>query len=173
MNLISIFKSKILLILSGSLIASVLFGYAYIWHKGKIDTAVKTERMIIEAEYNSRLLTMIKQKEEMQLSLNKKLLESERKKNAEIARINAKHATIVAGLRNRTEERLSDKDQCHSTTETGSTKGATGVQLARPDAEFLVWFSTNTARMQAELKSCLQDYENARKQLDDFNNSSN
>lgn len=47
-------------------------------------------------------------------------------------------------------------------TTAGSAVGCTGAELARPDAEFLVGFAADAARLQLDLKACKAAYDAAR-----------
>jgi len=148
--------------------ATVLFGtglYAYNWHVSEVNTALAKQKEEIAKEYNSKLLQLLSEKDKAEEELRNKIIATERAKNAEIKSINSRYSAAIARLRDRPSARQTGTVSNKCPSETSTPAGATGVQLSRPDAEFLIWFARNTAELQAELKSCIADYEEVRNQM--------
>lgn len=81
----------------------------------------------------------------------------------EVARINRNHALALDGLRNRPQARATDSSGVPPAA--GSGVGCTGQGLARPDAEFLIWFARDAARLQSALDQCRAGYQAAQERL--------
>lgn len=82
----------------------------------------------------------------------------------EVARINRNHALALDGLRNRSEARATDSSGLPPAPGLGI--GCTGQGLARPDAEFLIEFARDAARLQAAFDQCRAGYQAAQERLD-------
>lgn len=82
----------------------------------------------------------------------------------EVARINRNHALALDGLRNRPEARATDSSGLPPAPGLGI--GCTGQGLARPDAEFLIEFARDAARLQAAFDQCRAGYQAAKERLD-------
>jgi hypothetical protein len=82
-----------------------------------------------------------------------------REKDAEIRNINARATALSNSLRDR-KERPETGSMPNSSQ---SCSGASGKELARGDAEFLVGYATEAARLQADLNQCIRQYEALRK----------
>lgn len=73
-------------------------------------------------------------------------------------RLAAVQRELVDGLSDRADR---PGDGSVSTT-AGAAVGCTGAELARPDAEFLVGYAADAARLQLDLKACKAAYDAAR-----------
>lgn len=97
-------------------------------------------------------------KKEQSLQANADRLRQE--KDREIRDLNARTVALANSLQHRptrTPEAGSMSDSSKSCS------GASGKELARGDAEFLVWYATEAARLQADLNQCVRQYEALRK----------
>jgi hypothetical protein len=141
---------------------------AYSWHKQKIQTAIAEHDRKLSEYYNSKILSLMKEKEQTEQKLLQEVKNTERKKNEEISRVTRRYDDIIAGLRNRPDNRQTGENYTNSAAETPTETGATGLQLSRPDAEFLARFARDTAELQAELKACIRDYESVREIVNNF-----
>lgn len=113
------------------------------------------ENARLQAEYaeNQRIA---REKEQALQSSADKLREE---KDREIRNISARATALSNSLRNRTER----PTQTGAVPSTASTcAGASGAQLARGDAEFLVGYSADAARLQAALNQCIAQYDEVR-----------
>jgi len=79
----------------------------------------------------------------------------EREKNAQIATVNRRLSTAIAGLRIRP-ERTTPTGEMPTTP--GACFGLSGAELARGDGEFLVGYSADAARLETALKQCKAQY---------------
>lgn len=84
-----------------------------------------------------------------------------RKHRNEVATLNSRHAALVDGLRNRPERAPATAGTAPAAA--GAGAGCTGAGLARPDAEFLVGYAADAARLQAALNICRAQYDAARR----------
>lgn len=141
------------------LVAAVGF-LGYGWHRSIVNAEVKEAEFNIEQsfrvqvdEQRKRLLAKVDAAED---KLGSDIQANNKEKDAEIIKLNNTVATLTASLWDRLPRATSSGSGSDKTTGNSTTKtGATGLQLARPDAEFLTWFSGNTAELQTELKACL------------------
>lgn len=88
-------------------------------------------------------------------------------KDAQIKAIDRKYSTTIASLRSRP-ERSTSSNSTASTCNAESTKGATGKELYRNDAEFLIRFARDTEELKLSLQSCYQQYDTVKEQLDNY-----
>ena len=72
----------------------------------------------------------------------------------EIARINARHAAAIDGVRDRPERPDSGGVPEGASVGTGSA-GCTGAELYRPDAEFLIGIARDADRLRLALAACI------------------
>lgn len=140
----------------------------YYWHSVKVQEARDEVRVEIAQESKRQidLLTIRASKTESALKEQIRKVEDDKQvqKAADAARIN----TLLASLRNRPERRASESNLPGDSCNCESKVGATGVQLARPDAEFLVRFTGMGSELQTELKSCYRKYDEVKDTLDKF-----
>jgi hypothetical protein len=80
----------------------------------------------------------------------------------EKARIDARYADLVDGLRDRPEARAGASGVPEGAR---AGVGCTGFGLSKSDSEFLVWLSSEADRTQAALRSCVAAYEEVRRSI--------
>ena len=97
-------------------------------------------------------------KKEQELQANADQLRQE--KDREIRNLNARATALTNSLQQRP-TRTSEAGSLPNSSK--SCSGASGKELARGDAEFLVWYATEAARIQADLNQCIRQYEALRK----------
>ena len=97
-------------------------------------------------------------KKEQELQANADRLRQE--KDREIKNLNARATALTNSLQHRP-TRTSEAGSMSDTSK--SCSGASGKELARGDAEFLVRYSSDAARLQADLNQCIRQYEALRK----------
>ena len=97
-------------------------------------------------------------KKEQELQANADQLRQE--KDREIRNLNARATALNNSLQHRP-TRTSEAGSLPNSSK--SCSGASGKELARGDAEFLVWYATEAARIQADLNQCIRQYEALRK----------
>jgi hypothetical protein len=97
-------------------------------------------------------------KKEQELQANADQLRQE--KDREIRNLNARATALNNSLQHR-QTRTSEAGSLPNSSK--SCSGASGKELARGDAEFLVWYATEAARIQADLNQCIRQYEALRK----------
>lgn len=131
-------------------------------------SAYRAGRAVIRAEWTAqRLEDSQRHAEELeaalaaQRALQARIDQIMKDNRHEIARINRAHTAALDGLRQRPEAR----SDAVMPTPAGATAGCTGAGLARPDAEFLVGFAADAARLQSALNECRSRYQAARESL--------
>ena len=135
------------------------------WRLGK---EIETIRAIHDKEkaVASDALRQAEQKyREQEVQTTRMLADAQEKRNEEIRRINARHATTVNSLRNRPERVSHTYSPVAEVPSTPTTcDGATGAQLARGDAEFLAGYAADAARLEAAVNQCEAAYNALRTQ---------
>ena len=91
--------------------------------------------------------------------LQAQITAQQRNHRNEVARINARHAAALDGLRDRPER----PDSGGVSEGADSGIGCTGAGLARGDASFLAGFAADAARTQAALDACIVAYDEVRR----------
>jgi len=97
-------------------------------------------------------------KKEQELQANADRLRQE--KDREIKNLNARATALTNSLQHRP-TRTSEAGSVSDSSK--SCSGASGKELARGDAEFLVRYAAEAARLQADLNQCVRQYEALRK----------
>lgn len=124
-------------------------GQAFVQQKWDKENA----RLQVEYAENQRIA---REKEQALQSSADKLRQE---KDREIRNISARASALSNSLRDRA-ERPAQTGTVPSTA--CACVGANGAQLARGDAEFLVGYSADAARLQAALNQCIAQYEEVR-----------
>ena len=81
-------------------------------------------------------------------------------KDREIREINARATGLLASVQQRPDRA---PQASGVSTNTGACVGASGAELAKGDAIFLVGYSTDVAKLQAALDQCVSQYESIKK----------
>ena len=110
-----------------------------------------------QADYESKRADAEDAARKREHSWTEEAIELRKIKDAEIASINRKLNSTVAGLRSRP-ERPSGEVSSASPACTGSS----GAQLARGDGEFLAGYAADAASLEAALKQCEAQYNQLR-----------
>lgn len=95
---------------------------------------------------------------EQELQANADRLRQE--KDREIKNLNARATALTNSLQHRP-TRTSEAGSVSDSSK--SCSGASGKELARGDAEFLIRYAAEAARLQADLNQCVRQYEALRK----------
>jgi hypothetical protein len=149
------------------LIAITVLMSAIFWHKYEVKLAVNNAVAVQKAEYN-KLIDEVKLKSsETESQLNKQVLNMEVKKNAEIKNLDRKYTSIVDSLRQR-QERSTASNTTGNTCNPESPKGATGAELYREDAKFLIGFARDTEELKISLNQCYSQYDALKDSLEKF-----
>jgi hypothetical protein len=114
-------------------------------HKADLAKIEKTAR---DAEVKFR---------EIEAQTVRSLAQAQEKRNVEVATINRKLNTALGELRTRPERTTTISGSKVPGTPTACV-GATGAELAKPDAEFLAGYAADAARLEAELTKCETAY---------------
>jgi hypothetical protein len=112
----------------------------------------------LEKEYAQNVSRAYEQTRKIETELTQKIEKLERKKNGEIANVNARLRVALSELSERTSR---------STTSTSPTdcKGTTGTELSREDAEFLTREAARADRLRAALGACYVQYDEVMKSI--------
>jgi len=113
---------------------------------------LQTKIASLEKEYAQNVAAAHEHTRKIETELTNKIQKLERKKNGEIANVNARLHVALSELSERTSR---------STTSTSPTdcKGTTGSELSREDAEFLTREAARADRLRSALDICYQQYE--------------
>jgi hypothetical protein len=106
----------------------------------------------LQKEYAENIVIAHERTRKLELNLTEKIQKLERKKNAEIANVNARLRVALSELSERTSRATTNKD-------TADCKGTTGSELSREDAEFLTREAARADRLRSALNICYQQYE--------------
>jgi hypothetical protein len=147
--------------ISGSLIAIILAAGAGYFQgsehgKAKVQNLWDKEKAAQYAEYAKAQEEARKKEQELQANADQLRQEKDR----EIRNLNARATALNNSLQHRP-TRTSEAGSLPNSSK--SCSGASGKELARGDAEFLVWYATEAARIQADLNQCIRQYEALRK----------
>ncbi len=147
--------------ISGSLIAIILAAGAGYFQgsehgKASVQAMWDKEKAAQYAEYAKAQEEARKKEQELQANADKLRQEKDR----EIRNLNARATALNNSLQHRP-TRTSEAGSLPNSSK--SCSGASGKELARGDAEFLVWYATEAARIQADLNQCIRQYEALRK----------
>lgn len=158
-------------------VCSALAFTALTWHKMKVQEAVQVattalnESWRVSTEEQRKHLTGLSDK--AQGALQSKLNSTQRSKQDEVKKLQSTLTTLRSSLHERPDRTPdSASNSTNPTSETGSPKGATGLQLSKLDAEFLAGYASLASELQIELKACVTDYENTRNDLLEYVNAS-
>lgn len=155
-----------------ALTLAVLFS-AWSWHTSEVSKAVTAAKASVEQTYrvsiDEQRKRLVARSEASEKALRNQLTNNSRSKDAEIKKLNTDVASLRSSLQSRPERTTdSTTSVSNSTGESPAKAGATGLQLSRPDADFLARFSGFSAELQAELKACLKDYEDVKNEINSF-----
>jgi hypothetical protein len=124
--------------------------------QAKVQNLWDKEKAAQYAEYAKAQEEARKKEQELQANADKLRQEKDR----EIRDLNAR-ATALNNILQHRPTRTSEAGSLPNSSK--SCSGASGKELARGDAEFLVWYATEAARIQADLNQCIRQYEALRK----------
>lgn len=160
----SLLNLKPKLLMAGLILA--LLGLMYGTHKVIVYKAVskaKAETQAsMSAEYTKKLLAaseLAREREQAMVASAEKIRKA---KDAEIASLNARLGSAISGLSNRP-QRPPSSPQSAPAPSIGA--GATGAQLSREDAEFLVREAARADSLRLALSQCYRQYEQVRQNL--------
>ena len=124
--------------------------------KASVQAMWDKEKAAQYAEYAKAQEEARKKEQELQANAD----QLRREKDVEIRNLNARATALNNSLQHRP-TRTSEAGSLPNSSK--SCSGASGKELARGDAEFLVWYATEAARIQADLNQCIRQYEALRK----------
>lgn len=151
---------KIVIIIS--LIAAVFLTHTWQVNKA-VDKAV-AEQVVI---YNKKIQELEIKSLKAESELKDKVQAIKGEKDVQIKAIDSKYNTVIASLHSRP-ERSTTSDPTPNTCNAESTKGYTGKELYRNDAEFLARFARDTEELKTHLLACYQQYDGVKDQLDNY-----
>ncbi len=139
----------------------------FVWHKYEVSKAItKTvaEQTAIH-EKQVKDLTLKSLKTELELKTQVAAIKGD--KDAQIKNLDTKYRIAIDSLRQR-QERSSTSNSTGNSSNAESTKGATGAELYREDAAFLIGFSRDTEELKTQLKMCYAQYDTIYEQLNNY-----
>jgi hypothetical protein len=114
----------------------------------------------LEKQYALSVKQAYEQTRKVEQSLITKIETIERKKNGEIANVNARLRVALSELSERSSRSTTNQD-------TTDCKGTTGRELSREDADFLTREAARAERLRQALGSCYVQYEEIQKRSPD------
>ena len=138
--------------LACALAAVVAYRHGHSVGAAKVTAQWEAERAVLSqkiAEESQRVIET-ERKLRAQLDANRRSYEREK------ARITANYNAAIDSLRDRPTARAGDTGVPEGST---AGVGCTGAGLSRDDAEFLVWYASEAARVQAALEACVAAYK--------------
>lgn len=144
----------------GGLTGLVLLGFVY-WKgytsgKDVIQKKWNAEKVILE-----RAVQEAKEEtRQKEIEMQDRIVVLTREKNHAVKTADARYNALIDSLRNRPEERRDP-----ATEGAPDSVGCTGAGLARDDAEFLAWYATEAAKLQAAYNSCRDSYDEVRNKI--------
>jgi Sec-independent protein translocase protein TatA len=160
--MLSLLKPKLPILGIVVLILGILFGThkVILWKEVKKAVAETKEQM--SAEYTKKLLEaseLAREREQVMVSSADKI---RKEKDAKIASLNTRLGTALSSLSERP-QRPPSSSQGAPASCIGA--GATGAQLSREDAEFLVREAARADSLRLALGQCYKQYDAIRKSL--------
>lgn len=150
------------------LIAVVLvFTSLFVWHRYEVSKAVTKTIAEQTAIYEKRITDLTVKSLKVELQLKTQVAAIEGEKDAKVKDLDRKYRTAIDSLRQR-QERSTTSDSTGNSCNAESTKGATGAELYREDATFLIGFARDTEELKTHLKACYLQYDTVKQQLDNY-----
>lgn len=144
----------------------ILIGMMYGTHKvivyRAVNKAVAETKATMSAEYTKKLLEaseLAREREQVMMASAEKLRKD---KDAQIASLNGRLGSALDGLRQRPQRTPASPEGSPAAC---SCAGATGSQLSREDAEFLVREAARADSLRTALDQCYRQYDEVRKSL--------
>ncbi len=160
--MLSLLKPKLPILGIVVLILGILFGAHKVILWKEVKKAVAETKEQVSAEYTKKLLEaseLAREREQVMVSSADKI---RKEKDAKIASLNTRLGTALSSL--------SERPQRPPSTPEGAPAscigaGATGAQLSREDAEFLVREAARADKLITALEQCYRQYDSVRQSL--------
>ena len=139
----------------------------FLVHKYFVDKAV--DQTIVEqtAIYEKRITELTVKSLKIESELKSQVSTIKGEKDAQIKSLDRKYRVAIDSLRQR-QERSTSSNSTGNSCNAESTKGATGAELFREDAEFLIGFARDTEELKTQLKACYTQYDTIYEQLNNY-----
>lgn len=139
----------------------------FVWHKYEVSKAITKTVAEQTAIYEKQVkdLTLKSLKTELELKTQVAAIKGDR--DAQIKNLDSKYRVAIDSLRQR-QERSSSSNSTGNSCNAESTKGATGAELYREDAEFLIGFARDTEELKTQLNACYAQYDIVYEQLNNY-----
>ena len=149
------------------IIVVLVFTSLFVWHRYTVEKAITKTVAEQTAIYEKRITDLTIKSLNTELQLKKQVANIEGVKDAKIKDIDSKYRSIVDSLRQR-KERSTESDSTRDSSNAESTKGATGAELYREDATFLIGFARDTEELKTQLMMCYAQYDSVKEQLNNY-----
>lgn len=146
----------------GFVLVACLYGGHRVVVSHAVDVAVKENTVKLKGQYDAALLKASKDSRLAENDLEKEHEATEKVKDTQIKALTSQRDDALRRLQYRT------KRPTDSTKIANDSKTCTGAKLYREDGEFLVRESAAAARVVKERDYYYQEYENARKKLNEY-----
>lgn len=155
-------KPKLIIAASVAFFFVCLYGAHWESKRQAVKKAVAQTQAAMSAEYTKKLLEaseLAREREQVMVASAERIRKA---KDAEIASLNARLGSALGSLSNRP-QRPPSSPQGTPAPSVGA--GATGAQLSREDAEFLVREAARADSLRLALSQCYRQYEQVRQNL--------
>lgn len=143
----------------------------FVWHKYEVSKAITKTVAEQTAIYEKQVKDLALKSLKTELELKTQVAVIKGDKDAQIKTLDTKYRAAIDSLRQR-QERSSSSNSTGNSSNAESTKGATGAELYREDAAFLIGFSRDTEELKTQLKMCYAQYDAVYEQLNNYRSHS-
>lgn len=160
--MLSLLKPKLPILGMIVLGLGILFGTHKVIVWKEVRKAVAHSEQTMSAAYNEKLLQASELAREREQSMVSSADKIRKEKNAKIASLNTRLGTALSSLSERPQRPPSTSQgapaSCHGA-------GATGAQLSREDAEFLIREAARADKLRTALDQCYKQYDLVRQSM--------
>ena len=148
-----------------------LFVGVYKLHNTIVESSVQAVVTSVQHQAEHQNILLQQQTEEQTQALQQLFNTVTEEKDAEIKTLNTRIAVLSNSLQSRPSRDSEGSNLSETTRDAESTGYASADRLYREDAEFLVWYSSQTEQLRLELLACYMQYDKAKALLDDVDTS--
>lgn len=164
---ISPFSLAVKSVVITAIITGVLSSF-YFWHTSEVKIAVTKAETALIKKYDKQSALLQQRSNKTSASLKDQQQKTQKEKDAKVKQLNTDFDLFITSLLNRPERPEISSNNPRDSSNPESTKGTTGRELYRSDAEFLARYSTKTEQLKIELLACYKQYEDVKGKLDKF-----
>lgn len=164
---ISPFSLAVKSVVITAIITGVLSSF-YFWHTSEVKIAVTKAETALIAKYKEQADLLEAKSKKASSKIKDQQQKSDKEKDAKVKQLDTELDAFIAGLLNRPERPEVTSSNTRDSSNAESTKGATGAELYRNDAEVLARYATKAEQLKIELLACYRQYDEVKQVLDKF-----